>query len=95
MTTIEIGRRITFYREKKKMKKNQLANLAGISPTYINDLENGKKCPTVEFLGYICDALGITLSVFFSNEIEKAELSVENLTPLQKQYLNNFLQSLQ
>ena len=64
MTAEEVGKRIKYLREKKNLKKNTLANLSGVSPTYIDKLENGERCPTVEYLDYICFGLGITPLTF-------------------------------
>lgn len=94
MTAKEVGERVTKLREEKKLTKNALANLAGISPTYINDIEAGRKCPTVEYLGYLCDALGITLRDFFSVEETNDRLSVDSMTERQKAAFENFLREL-
>ena len=82
MTAEEVGKRIKYLREQKNLKKNTLANLAGVSPTYIDKLENGERCPTVEYLGYICFGLGITLAEFFRDSDEQKELgtTIQNLT---------------
>lgn len=95
-----MGKRIKYLREQKNLKKNTLANLAGVSPTYIDKLENGERCPTVEYLGYICFGLGITLAEFFRESDEQKELNatIQNLTarlsPKQQTMLLDFLKSL-
>ena len=92
MTNAEVGARLTFLREKRHMNKNELANAAGVSPTYVYQLEKGEKSPTVEYLGYLCDALGVTLASFFSPAQEPNNLA--SLSPHQKSLLNDFLASL-
>ena len=94
MTAKEVGARVTVLREEKKFTKNALANLAGISPTYISDIEAGRQCPTVEYLGYLCDALGITLRDFFSVDGKNDRLSIDSLTARQKAAFENFLKEL-
>ncbi len=100
MTAEEVGKRIKQMREQKNLKKNTLANLAGVSPTYIDKLENGARCPTVEYLGYICFGLGITLAEFFRESDEQKELNatIQNLTarlsPKQQTMLLDFLKTL-
>ena len=100
MTAEEVGKRIKYLREQKNLKKNTLANLAGVSPTYIDKLENGERCPTVEYLGYICFGLGITLAEFFRDSDEQKELNttiqtlISQLTPEQQKLLKQFLNSL-
>lgn len=63
---MNVGKRITELREDKKITTNRLANMAGISQSYLRDIELGGKNPTVEILSYICDALNISLSDFFT-----------------------------
>lgn len=70
MDAVEVGKRIKYFREKRGYTKNKLSELAGVSPTYIYQIENGEKCPTVEYLDFICFALGITLSDFFFKEFD-------------------------
>ena len=63
VNTLNVGKRIIQLREDKGISTNKLANLAGISQSYLRDIELGNKQPTVEYLSYICDALGITLKI--------------------------------
>lgn len=93
---MNIGNRIKFFREKKKITVNRLANLAGISQSYLRDLELGKKQPTVEYLSYICDALGITLETFFTEEkaTDTLEEELKKLSKEQKDALLNFLKTI-
>ena len=91
----EIGRRIEKLRKERNMSQYQLAMDAGISTSYIPDLEKGIKCPTVETLDSICYAFHITLSEFFANQEEKATYKrLESLSEKQKKLLNDFLDSL-
>ena len=64
---MDVGKRISELKEKKNMTTNYLANKAGVSQSYLRDIELGKKNPTVEMLSYICDALGISISNFFTD----------------------------
>lgn len=93
---MEIGERIKELRQKKGITVNKLANLSGVSQSYLRDIELGNKQPTVEYLSYICDALGISLSHFFSDEKEINELDIllDNLTEKQKSLLAEFLKSI-
>ena len=86
-----VAKKIAALRENKNLTRNALANKAGISPTYIYQLEMGLKSPTVEYLSYICDALEITLSDFFkeSNEDDLIRLSAR-----QQALLKDFIDSL-
>ncbi len=68
---MNVSERITELRISKNMTTNKLANLAGISQSYLRNIELGIKNPTVEMLHYICDALDISLQVFFSEDYNK------------------------
>lgn len=95
-----VGEKITFYRTAKNYTVNKLANLSGISQSYLRDVELGNKNPTVEVLSYVCDALGISLADFFAdttqNRLETDPLleKVYRLTPKQKDSLLSFLDSM-
>lgn len=67
---MNVGKRITELREKRGLSTNKLANLSGISQSYLREVELGKKNPTVEMLSYICYALKITLRDFFTLDTE-------------------------
>ena len=91
----EIGKKIKTLREEREWAKGTLATKAGVSPSYIPDLENGKKCPSVEVLDAICFAFGITLADFFTEKKEETLIDrVSSLTDKQKHLLNEFLNSL-
>ena len=92
---MEIGKRIALFRTNKGYSVNKLANLAGVSQSYLRQVELGEKNPTVEFLSLLCDTLGITLKEFFDDKpsdplIEK----IYCLTPKQREKLGDFLDAL-
>lgn len=97
MEKIEVAERIKKLREARKLSQNALAYQAGVSPTYIYQLERGEKSPTVEYLDHICWGLGVTLEEFFRTK-DKSEEETDNklasLTAEQKKLLNDFLNSL-
>ncbi|MDE7406493.1 MAG: helix-turn-helix domain-containing protein [Clostridiales bacterium] len=97
MEKYDIAKRIRELREARNLTQNALANNAGISPTYIYQLERGKKSPTIEYLNHICWGLGITLEEFFSTKERSKQTTADKiaaLTPEQRQLLNHFLNSL-
>lgn len=92
---MEVGKRIAFFRTKKGYSVNKLANLSGVSQSYLREIELGNKNPTVDFLSVLCDTFGITLKEFFDDMpsdplIEK----IYQLSPNQRKQLGNFLDSL-
>ena len=100
MEPIVLAGRIKELREAKGYTINKLASQAGISQSFLRDIELGNKKPTVETLSYICDALDISLKDFFDDS-SKSKLEDDNLlqqiyrlTPQQRQALCQFLEKL-
>lgn len=97
---MDIGKRITYFRTAKNYSVNKLANLAGISQSYLRDVELGNKNPTVEMLSVICDTLEISLYDFFNDsgteQLKDDPLlaKIYQLTPKQKETLLSFLDSM-
>lgn len=85
---MNVGKRIKELREKRNITVNRLANLAGISQSYLRDVELGNKNPTVETLSYFCDALDISLKDFFDENNSKINVflisAISNLSDEQQ-----------
>ncbi len=62
---MNVGQRITELREARGLTTNKLANICGISQSYLREVELGNKNPTVEMMGCICFGLKISLQHFF------------------------------
>ncbi len=60
-----IGQRLRNYRTDRNLSQEKLAELSGCHPTYIGQLERGEKNATVESIGKIALALGVSLSRLF------------------------------
>lgn len=69
---MNVGERIRYFRTLKGYTTNKLANLSGISQSYLRDVELGNKNPTIETLSYVCDALNISLQDFFNENTQNA-----------------------
>lgn len=65
----EFGRRLRELRQNKKMSQEELAFKAGISPAHLGQIERAEKNPTLETIGKLSEALGISLPELFSFEI--------------------------
>lgn len=97
---MEVGKQIKQLREQKGYTLNRLANMAGVSQSYLRDVELENKNPTLSFLSLICDALDISLKDFFNDEAERSIISdpvvqaVYKLTPEQKATLLQFLNTI-
>ncbi|WP_026498436.1 helix-turn-helix domain-containing protein [Butyrivibrio sp. WCD2001] len=99
---MDIGTRIRYFREAKGYTVNKLANLCGISQSYLREIELGNKNPTVEILGIICDTLDISLRDFFDDSDKSKSSffqdplieSIYKLSSEQRILLKKFLDSL-
>ena len=65
--TYNVGERIKYFRLQKHYSVNKLATVAGISQSFLRDVELGNRNITVNSLSYVCDALDISLADFFSD----------------------------
>lgn len=61
----QLGKRIIYLRKKKNYSSLQLAINADINKNYLNDLENGRRNPSLMILRKIAIALEIDLSELF------------------------------
>lgn len=92
---MDIGKRITDLRHEKNFTTNKLANICGISQSFLRDIELGKKQPTVEYLSYICYGLNITLYDFFKDDYEsELEHELSTLSEEQKKTLTEFIKTM-
>lgn len=68
---MDIGEKIREERIKKGLKQRQLANKAGISNTYLSDIEVGRTTPSIKTLMKIAQALDVDCTVFLKSDNEK------------------------
>lgn len=54
-----IGHAIARYRVRKGYAQKQLAQLCGITPTYMSQIESGKKTPSFSLVEKLCQTLSI------------------------------------
>ena len=97
---MDIGKRIISLREQKGWATNRLANMSGVSQSFLRAVELGQKGISVESLSAVCWALGVSLETFFAqcpeNGSVEAQLlfKVRQLSPAQRQALLVFLNSV-
>lgn len=65
--TRELGIRIRHYRKSQNITQEQLAEICGLHPTYIGQLERGEKNATVESIYKIALGLNISMSKLFED----------------------------
>ena len=66
----EVGNRIRQYRKRAGLSQETLALNAGLTVSFIGDIERGTKKPTVESLEKLLMALSVTFVEFFDFETE-------------------------
>lgn len=97
---MEIGRRIAELRETAGWTTNRLANLCGLSQSFLRSVELGEKGISVENLQLICDTLHISLRDFFDipsdqdSEQDRLLRQITKLTEEQKLALIGFLETM-
>ena len=94
-----VGDRLRFFREQKQISTNKLANLAGISQSYVRDIEMGNKNPTIEVLFQLCKALDISLRDFFDDDNkllinDPLSTRIYRLNSVQREALLDFLNTI-
>lgn len=96
---MDITTRLTYFRTSKGYTVNKLANISGISQSYLRDIELGNKKPTVEVLSLLCDALEISLLDFFDDSTltrltdDSLFQKLYKLTPKQRNAIEQLLDS--
>ncbi len=63
-----IGKRLKELRGKYGLSQERIALQAEITTAYFGQIERGQKNPTVATVGRICNAFGISLAEFFSDQ---------------------------
>jgi len=96
---MNVGERITYFKNQRNLTTNKLANLTGLSQSFLRDVELSNKSITVDNLMLVCETLNISLQDFFMES--KAKLSDEDilkslqkLSSEQKQKLIEFINLL-
>lgn len=79
-----VGGNIRKYRQIKKLRQEDLAELTNLSPNYIGMIERGEKIPSLETLIAIVNALGISADMVLADVLSrgyqiKASLLIEKL----------------
>ena len=60
-----VGKRLRSYRQAQSLSQERLAEMAGLHPTYIGQVERGEKNLTIESLEKITSALQVSMSSVF------------------------------
>jgi hypothetical protein len=82
------GLKVRQLRQEKKLSFAQLAQLTGLSASYLNEIEKGKKYPKAEKIGILAEALGVQYDWLISLQLSK------NLAPVSELLKSNLLTEL-
>ena len=75
-----LGKRIRELRKRRNINQEQLAELIGVEPATISNIENGKNYPSMINLENIMNALGVTfLDVFDFEHVDTAQNLIERI----------------
>lgn len=73
-----VGKRIRDARVAKGLTQEQLAELAGVSPSYISVVERGIKSPQLDTFVPLCNALGVSADTLLVDVVDAAVLNRTN-----------------
>lgn len=66
----EVGNRVRQYRQRLGLSQEKLALNAGLTVSFLGDIERGNKKPTIESLEKLLRALNVSFVEFFDYETE-------------------------
>lgn len=66
----DVAVRLQRYLDEREISGNRLAKISGVSQSAVSAYLRSQKSPNITNLKIICDALGISLSEFFSDQSE-------------------------
>lgn len=98
---MKIGERIRNFRQKKKFTLRELSQATGLSISFLSDIENGRRLPSLENLSKIAKALDVSISYLIEkdkdsnisqeisndNEIRAIARAFKELTPDKRELL--------
>lgn len=74
----DFGKRVRAVRKAKKISQERLAELSGLHPTYISDIERGKVNASIYSCFMISNALGVPQSELVPVGVKKGGEKIEN-----------------
>ncbi|MFS0708959.1 helix-turn-helix domain-containing protein [Kocuria palustris] len=95
-----MGKKIKKLREQANMSGRLLAEKTNLDPSQISKIEKGVSKPSIDALERICQVLNISLSEFFADasngksaEYQEFIETMNDLTPMQRKLLSEFIQT--
>ncbi len=75
---MDIGNALKGIRKTKNLTQKELANKIGISNTYLSEIENNTRRPSIDVIKSISDALDINFLYLILKSLEREDLKNEN-----------------
>ena len=82
------GLKMKQFRQKKNFSLQDLATIAGVSKSYLNEIENGKKYPKHDKIAQLAEALNCTYDDLVSTKLDK------NLAPITEILQSDFFKEI-
>lgn len=70
---MDVGKRLKEIRKQRNLTQEQLAKMAGITRSYLSDVENSRKNPSIKTVELLASKLNMSLCEFICNCKEKME----------------------
>jgi transcriptional regulator with XRE-family HTH domain len=101
----QVGERIRKLRHERGVSQEQLALKAGITPSYLGQVERGEKSPTIDSVDKVARALQVSLEELFSFEhaqlahvdrqvIDKIAFELSGRTKIEQQMVYQFIKQI-
>jgi len=72
--SVDVGQRLKQLREEQNISMRGLATKSGLSANALSMIERGKTSPSVSTLYKLSDALGVPITQFFSQQLDRQEV---------------------
>lgn len=82
-----VGEQIRIYREKSKMSRERLAELMGVTPRFLGDVELGFVGVSLTSLKKICEILGISADRLLWKQENSAVSFAEKLSHVEEEWM--------
>lgn len=79
-----LGKRINITRKDRKMTTERLSEICNINATYVRQIENGTKTPSLPVFISICNALNISPNYLLQDELSILESQIPEFEKLWK-----------
>ena len=92
---MQLNDKILLLRKKKGWSQEQLAEMAGISPSFLGHIERGTRVASVDTLVALCNALEVTPDYLLSASLNQSNTYPDALSSGQRARLSEFLRLAQ